>query len=65
MVKFTPKGRYTELGFYEITQNNLKRERLILQEAQQELQKLPEGTLIRRDKSYGPEYYTYKDSAEL
>ena len=53
------------MGFYEITQNNMKREQILLQETQQELQKLPRGTLLRRDKSYGPEYYTRKEGVEV
>ena len=51
------------MGLYEIVQRNIKKEQIFLNEAQQELKNLPEGTLVRRDKSYGSEYYTYKDGA--
>ncbi len=53
------------MGLYEIVQRNIKKEHIFLNEAQQELKNLPEGTLVRRDKSYGSEYYTYKDGAEV
>lgn len=53
------------MGLYEIVQRNIKKEHIFLNEAQQELKNLPEGTLVRRDKSYGTEYYTYKDGAEV
>lgn len=53
------------MGLYEIVQRNIKKEQIFLNEAQQELKNLPEGTLVRRDKSYGSEYYTYKDGAEV
>lgn len=48
------------MGFYEITQNNLKKELLLLHEVQNELTKLPEGTLQRKDKRGRVEYYTRK-----
>lgn len=53
------------MGLNEIVQRNIKKEQIFLNEAQQELKNLPEGTLVRRDKSYGPEYYTYKNGTEL
>ena len=49
------------MGFYEITQNNLKKELLLLHEVQNELNKLPEGTLQRKDKRGRVEYYTRKN----
>ena len=36
------------MGVYETTQNNLKKQKIMLSQMQQELQKLPEGTLQRR-----------------
>lgn len=53
------------MEFKEIMQRHIKKEQIFLNEMQQELMKLPKGTLIRRDKSYGSEYYTYKDGAEV
>ena len=53
------------MGLYEIVHKNMKKEQIFLYEAQQELKKLPQGTLQRRDKSYGSEYYTRKDGVEL
>lgn len=53
------------MGFYEITQNNLKKEQRFLNEARQELKNLPEGTLQRRTKPYGTEYYMRKDGIQL
>lgn len=53
------------MGLYEIVHKNMKKEQIFLYEAQQELKKLPQGTLQRRDKSYGSEYYTRKDGVEV
>lgn len=53
------------MGLYEIVHKNMKKEQIFLYEAQQELKKLPQGTLQRRDKSYGFEYYTRKDGVEV
>ena len=53
------------MGLYEIVHKNMKKEQIFLYEAQQELKKLPQGTLQRRDKSYGSEYYTRKDGIEV
>lgn len=53
------------MGLYEIVHKNMKKEQIFLYEAQQELKKLPQGTLQRRDKSYGPEYYTRKEGVEV
>ena len=53
------------MGFYEITQNNLKKELLLLHEVQNELNKLPEGTLQRKDKRGRVEYYTRKNGTQV
>lgn len=48
------------MGFYEIAQKNLKKELLFLRETRDEMKNLPEGTIVRRDKASGPEYYIKK-----
>ena len=53
------------MGFYEIAQKNLKKELLFLRETRDEMKNLPEGTIVRRDKASGPEYYIKKDGLEI
>lgn len=53
------------MGFNEIAQKKLQKEQKCLSEIRYELATLPQGTLIRRDKLYGTEYYTRKDGEEI
>ena len=53
------------MGVYETTQNNLKKQKIMLGQMQQELQKLPEGTLQRRIRQNRVEYYTRVDGTQL
>lgn len=53
------------MGVYETTQNNLKKQKIMLSQMQQELQKLPEGTLQRRIRQNRVEYYTRVDGTQL
>ena len=53
------------MGFYEIAQNNLKKQKILLSQIQQELQKLPEGTLQRRIRQNRVQYYTRVNGIQL
>ena len=53
------------MGFYEITQKYLNKEQILLHETQQELSNLPQGTLQRKNKKGGKEYYTRKDGTQI
>lgn len=52
------------MGFYEIAQKNLKNEMHLLEETRREMKSLPKGSIVRRDKASGPEYYIRKDGLE-
>ena len=53
------------MGFYEIAQNNLKKQKILLRQMQQELQNLPEGTLQRRIRQNRVQYYTRVKGTQL
>ncbi|MGN0734795.1 MAG: hypothetical protein ACI4LP_03155 [Anaerovoracaceae bacterium] len=52
------------MGFYEITQTNLEKEKILLLETQHELNNLPKGTLQRRVRQGRSEYYTRIDGTQ-
>ena len=52
------------MGFYEIAKKNLKNEMHLLEETRREMKSLPKGSIVRRDKASGPEYYIRKDGLE-
>lgn len=51
--------------FYEIAQNNLKKQKILLSQMQQELQNLPEGTLQRRIRQNRVQYYTRVNGTQM
>ena len=53
------------MGLYDITQKYLNKEQISLREMQQELRNLPQGTLQRKNKKGGKEYYTRKDGTQM
>lgn len=53
------------MRLYEITQKYLSKEQILLREMRHELRNLPQGTLQRKDKKGGTEYYTRVDGSQL
>ena len=53
------------MRLYEITQKYLSKEQILLREMRHELRNLPQGTLQRKDKKGGTEYYTRIDGTQV